>query len=197
MTNSKEREFKEVLWTKIILYTIIISISFVLIVLLPKKVFDKSTPYEIATSIAIIESNNLLLYDYEVYSTDERFQLGLIDDVAIVVDEFKTRNELLVVKINDSTSNVEIKEDHLIITDPSIPHLNIEYHLVRDVNISEIRIPARTFISLANDIITLINNLYLILFFLLFVTILTPISVKLSKVIVDLKRQNFKTQEKE
>ena len=187
-----KNDYIEVLWAKIIVYSIIIILCLIFIIIAPKRVFKESSAYDIATSMAITNADSLLLYDYIVYGTEDRFNKGLIDDVEIVNQEFKIRNEILAIKINGDTRKTEIVKDFFLITDPSTPELNIEYYLVRDIMVADIRIPAKTFLTLFDDISTLANNLYVGLLAIVSISILAPVSIKLVKVVVVIKDKNNK-----
>jgi len=156
----------------------------------PKVVFEDELPYQVATSMAIIEEDNLLLYDYKAYSTDTRFQNGLIEDLAIQKAKFLDRNEIMLVKI-PGDSKVEFFNDYVLVHSQEVPELNIEYYLVQNISIADISVPARTLVMLFQDVIAVVNNVYFIfltiLFFLLFLPQLFTI-VSLILGIVDEKR---------
>ena len=168
-----------VLLAKIIANSSIIFLCLLFVILAPKVVFSKDLPYTLATSMAITSDENMLLYDYKVYSTDERFNNGLIQDIEKVKSSFRDRNEVVAVKIYGTTSTLEVKEDYIFMTSPDTPELNIEYYLVKDMSFSGTNIPCRTFIMLFKDISTLINTVYLAIFLIVSISIIAPTSIKL------------------
>jgi hypothetical protein len=158
----------------------------------PKVVFDAYLPYRLATSMAIIEEENLLLYDYKVYSNEIRFENGLIEDLALQKARFIERNEIMLVKI-PGDARIEFFDDYVLVQSPEVPELNIEYYLVQNISVGDISLPGRTLIMLFQDVIKVINNTYFtlltILFFLLFVPQLFTI-VSISFQILEEKSKN-------
>lgn len=193
MTERLNDDPKEVLWTKCIIYSVIILFLIIFMIIIPKKVFDENAPFILAISIAITDDDNLMLYDYDVYGTEERFNEGLDSDVSAVKADFKERNEILVVKIYDEDITTEVRNDYIFMTHPDIPELNIEYHLVKNVSINNIYIQSRAFIMLFQDISKIINFVYFALVFVFFVSTFTPFSIKLSRSIIFLIREQKKT----
>jgi hypothetical protein len=185
---SRKEKYKkddlEVIWTKIAVYSLIILVSLITFILAPKKVFVDDQVYSLATSMAVTSDTNFLLYDYEVYSTVERFEEGLIEDVDVVKQAFKERNEIVAVKIYSDENKIEFREDYIFIYSTQVPELNIEYHLVKDLNVADINIPIRTFIMLFNDLSAVVNNIYFVGLLVLTFVIIGPVSFSLTRNIV-------------
>lgn len=187
-----EEELTEVLWVKTIIYSVIILILISILLFTPKKVFDEDMPFQLATSMAITSDDNLLLYDYDVYGTIERFNEGLIVDVEETKLAFKERNEILVVKVPGDIERTEVKDDYIYITSKDVPELNIEYYLVKDMTVNGISIQCRTFIMLFQDISQLTNSIYFALYFVFIISVFTPTATKLTRcIIVILKRKRL------
>jgi hypothetical protein len=174
-----------VLLAKIITQSVIIILCLLFILLAPKTVFSKDLPFRLATSMAIVSDENLLLYDYKVYSNEDRFNNGLINDLKIVKDKFSGRNEIMAVKIYGETSTLDVRVDYIFITSPDIPELNIEYHLVKDMSFNGINIPNRTFVMLFKDISVIVNTIYLAIFLIVSISFIAPTSIKLTRNIVN------------
>jgi len=183
-SNKHENDPSAVIWTKLgvsilILLTCVTSFFFI-----PLRVFDSNTPHILATSLAITSEDNMLLYDYKVYSTQARFEMGLVEDVNKVVSTFKERNEVLAVAIFGETQFYETRDDYLLIQSPDVPELNIEYRLVKNLAILETSLPCRTFIMLLQDIIKVINTIYLITLIMCAFLVIAPASIKISKYVI-------------
>ena len=176
----------EVLWVKSIVYGLVILLLIVFVILAPKKVFKEETPITVAVSMAITSDDSLLLYDYEVYSTEERFNTGLIDDVNSVKLDFQERNEIVAVKIYGESNEVEIRNDYVFITSPDTPELNIEYYLVQYMEIDGINIPCRTFVSLFKDISKIVNTIYIAIVLIVSMSIFVPTTIKFTRSMVNL-----------
>jgi hypothetical protein len=157
---------------KLAVFATTLTITSLFYVFSPKVVFEAHLPYRVAISMAIIEEENLLPYDYKVYSNETRFEKGLVDDLALQKARFIDRNEIMLVKI-PGDPRVEFFDDYVLVQSPEVPELNIEYYLIQNISAADISIPARTLIMLFQDVIEVINNTYFafltILFFLLFV----------------------------
>jgi hypothetical protein len=134
--------------------------------------------------MSIAEDENLLLYDYQVYGTEERFNQGLIEDVNEVKNDFKDRNEILAIKIYGEKETIVYHDDYLYMTDLDTPELNIEYYLVKDMEFNDMNVPSRTFIMLFDDIARLVNNVYLGLFIIIAFSIFIPFVIKETRYIV-------------
>ena len=181
MTSKNEDKLLEVLWTKSIIYLIITIFLITFVIIAPKKVFRDNMAFFLATSMAITTEDNLMLYDYKVYGSEERFNEGLIEDVEEVKLDFLERNEIVAVKIHGSNNMTDIRDDSVFITSTDTPELNIEYYLVKDMEFNDINLPCRTFIMLFQDISRLINTIYLAIFFVFSISIFIPISIKLAR----------------
>ena len=181
------------LWIKSVLYSLVLILMSTLIILAPKNVFDIETPYLLATSMALTGDENLLLYDYMVYSTEERFEKGLVDDVELVKVDFIERNEIFAVKVYGENEKIEINDDYIFIISPNTPELNIEYYLVKNLEVDGINLPCRTFVMLFKDISKLINNIYIALLFVFSISVFLPISFKVIQSITKLvkKQKDF------
>ena len=149
---------------------------FLILVFSPKQILEYEDGIEIAYSLSSLNDENILFYDYKVYSTQDRFEKGLNEDVLKQLKEFKDRNEFMVIKINGTTDKTYLNDEYLIIENDEVPELNIEYYLLRDLEIQQIRLPNRTFLVLFEDISNIINTIYLGLF-ILFVFLTLPSSL--------------------
>lgn len=183
-------DFIEVMWAKIIVYSLIIVISLSFIIVAPKKIFQENLPFQLATSMAITSEDNFILFDYKVYSNEERFNTGLITDFQETKQSFTDRSEIVAVKIYGDSAFIEVREDYIFITSPDTPELNIEYYLVQSMMFDDIKIPCRTFIMLFTDISTLVNNIYVVVLTVVSLLVIAPISFKLTRFIVEIKRLN-------
>ncbi len=170
-----------ILWVKTILYAFILVLVIVSVILIPKVIFKRDAATTYAISLASTDDVNLLLYDYDVYATTTRFNEGLIAAVDIVKQAFDERNEVLAIKVYGETKTIERRNDYIYITDPNTLMLNIEYYLVKDVALNDITIPARTFIMLFDDIAPIINGIYIGLYTIVFISIFTPFTIKVTR----------------
>jgi hypothetical protein len=186
-TKHKDDEI-EVIEVKIIFSTVIVLLWLLFVIFAPKTVFSRGLSYEIATSMAIISDENLILYDYDVYSNEDRFTTGLLEDVKVVKKAFHDRSEVLAVKVYGLSSVIEVKDDYILITSPDTLALNIEYYLVKDLEFSDTNIPCRTFIMLFNDVSRIANTVYLAVFAIISLSVITPVSIDLTRNIIRLNK---------
>jgi hypothetical protein len=188
MSSKEDSKRLTLLWVKSMLYGLILVVILTLFITAPKKVFNESLSYRLATSMSIVESDNLLLYDYDVYATEERFNQGLIDDVDDVKADFKERFEVLAVQVYGYEAKVELRDDYIYITHPDTIELNIEYYLVKDLEFNDMSISNRTFIMLFNDISQLANHIYLAIIIIIALSFFTPFVFKFTRAVIDLRR---------
>lgn len=190
MTDARKLEKPEdikILWAKAIAFGLAIVTFISCFIIAPKRVFSKDLPYTLATSLALTTEENFLLHSYKVYGSEDRFNDGLISDVAEQKEAFKTRNEILAVKIYGAPK-IEVKEDYLLIQDTGVPDLNIEYYIVQNLIIDETSLPCRTFIMLLQDVFTLINTIYFAVLLFLSLIITLPSSIKLTRIIIQISK---------
>ena len=178
------------LWVKTIIYGLILLLILILFSLAPKEVLDEDASYELATSMSIIEDDNLLLYDYKVFGTENRFNQGLVDDVNEVKADFKERNEILAVMVYGQRETFVFKDDYIYITNPQTPELNIEFYLVKDLEINEVNLPARTFIKLYDDVSQAANNIYFALLLIVSFSFFTPFGLKFTRLVIKIRKHS-------
>lgn len=186
------REDFPIILTKVILLGVLILTCLVLFIFAPKKIISNDFPFVVATSLAISEETNLLLYDYEVYATYDRFEQGLIDDVSETKATFRERNEIMAIKVYGLSNRIEYKKDYIVIYNQDTPELNIEYYLIKDMMFDEMSFPCRTFIVLINDLKPVVNHIYIGVVLFITLAILAPATIKFIKYTTILERINNK-----
>jgi hypothetical protein len=72
--------------------------------------------------------------------------------------------------------------------EPEIPELNIEYYLVKNIQIDATSIPARTAILLLKDVFQTINTIYLISILIVFFLLLVPQSIQTFKILFSINQ---------
>jgi hypothetical protein len=175
--------------TKLITFIITTIITLTGFIITPKALFKQELPNQLATSLALVDDDNLIFYDYKVYSSEERFLIGLSQDVIAKKQVFALQNDVMVVKI-PGENKIEIFQDYILIQDENVPELNIEYHVLKNIEFNNTLIPARTFILLAQDVLKFANRIYLITMIVIFSLILIPQLFKVVKLALILKSFN-------
>jgi hypothetical protein len=175
--------------TKLTTFIITTIITLTGFIITPKALFKQELPYQLATSLALVDDDNLIFYDYKVYSSEERFLIGLSQDVIAKKQVFALQNDVMVVKI-PGENKIEIFQDYILIQDENVPELNIEYHVLKNIEFNNTLIPARTFILLAQDVLKFANRIYLITMIVIFSLILIPQLFKVVKLALILKSFN-------
>jgi len=185
----KENNFPtEILYVKLITLIISLIALIITVILLPKTVFEAQMPFQLATSMAVVDENSLLSYDYQVYATEERFSKGLVEDFENVLDNFKSRSEIVAIQINGDSYKVEFRDDYIFISNPEVPELNIDYYVVRNLEFDGITLPIRTFIILFEDISTLVNTIYIVIFLITSITLFSKLSIKAAINVLEIKK---------
>jgi hypothetical protein len=180
----------EVITIKLITLLISLITLIIMVIVLPKTVFDGKTSFRLATSMAVIDDRSLLFYDYQVYATESRFNQALVEDFEKVLDDFKSRSEIVALQIYGDNYRVDFLEDYVLIINPEVPELNIEYYVVRNLEFDGIIIPTRTFIILFEDIASLVNTIYITMFVITSLSIFTRLMIKSTKYFLEIKNTN-------
>lgn len=188
MKTKEENPRIEMLWVKLITRLISLITLLIMAIVLPKTVFNAQTPFRIANSMAVVDENSLLFYDYQVYATEARFNQGLVEDFEEVINSFKSRSEIVAIQVNGDQYSLEYRDDYIFITNPEVPDLNLEYYLVRNLEFDGISLPIRTFIILFNDIASLVNTIYIVTFIIVSLSIFSRLVVKSTTTILEIKK---------
>ncbi len=189
MTDLGKQESIELLWVRTILYSVVLLLTTVLFIVSPKHIFSKDFPMVIACSLAVIENENLLLYDYKVYASEERYKKALDSDIRDVRDAFLQRGEILIVRTRGPEETLENRNTYFLMTSPNVPELNVEYYLIQHVKFNHMILPARTLVLTLEDIVNLANNIYFMLLILITCCILIPFSLKVTQNALRIKEQ--------
>ena len=80
-----------------LVYFVTTILLFLILVFSPKQILEFQDGIEIAYSLSSLNDENMLFYDYKVYPTQDRFEKGLNEDVLKQLNEFKDRNEFIVI----------------------------------------------------------------------------------------------------
>ena len=143
---------KPVLLTKIICYSMIALAAIVGFIVIPKVLLSPQQTYTIANSLADINEDTMVFYDYQVYATETKFKNGLENDVGTKLQSFKERGELMLVRIPGESKTLNNQGEYWLETNPEVLDLNIEYYLIPNVTFAGNSLPARTVVTLVNDV---------------------------------------------
>ena len=178
----------EVLLVKIMIWIMIVLISIILLIIAPKKVLSTHKSFELAVSMAIMEEDNLLLYDSKVYSNFTMFEEGLKNDVEDTLEAFIERNEIMAIRIYGNEEQMIDMKDHVYIISNETSEFTIEYYVVKDLKINGFSLPCRTFIMLYDDISEVINHIYLTSLILISVCVIFPSSIKVTRLLMRIQQ---------
>ena len=184
------KENREVIITKLILYIIFVIASLTCFIVLPKSLLTYDELYFTANSLADIDEEVLVLYDYKVYSTDSKFEIGLEEDVPKYFEEFKSNGNVLLVKIHGDKKTLENKGDYWIMHDDEAIELNIEYYIVPNVKFDDYVLPTKTVIKFIENMSKKVNLIYLVSITLLLIAINIPSTIGIVKASIKLKKKN-------
>ncbi len=174
---------------KLTIFSVTLLTTLITFAAIPKTVFSINAHYEMTTPMAILDQSNLILYNYKVYADETRFNNGLLVDLEAERIQFASRNELMVVKI-PGEFKIDYKTDYILIFEPEIPELNIEYYLVKNIQIDSTSIPSRTVIIFLKNLFSIVNNTYLISVLILFFLILIPLLSQFFMMMFTINRLN-------
>lgn len=115
----------------------------VLYVFVSLFVTARDVAYRMLTPLVETNEDNLVLFDYYVYGTEERFNEAMGKVVLPVKDELKKKGEAVVVKIPGKGERI-FYSDYSVVFDESVPELNIEIHIVKNISLKKISVPFAT-----------------------------------------------------
>jgi hypothetical protein len=144
----------------------------------PKQIYSSDQAYSLGANMALTDDNHLVFLDYKVYGSEERFEEGLVNDVATRLASFKTRHEILLIKIHGAAA-LTAKDDYWVKAAPETPELNIEYYIATTLVVENTELPCRSFIMLVDDTFSLINGVYMGVLVLTFLLVETIAGIKL------------------
>lgn len=192
----KIKDEKPTYITKIVCYSLFVLLVIIGLILVPKELMNYDEVYSFATSAADINENTLVMYDYKVYGTENRFNQGLDSDVLSQLSTFKERGEILLVKIYGEDENLVYKEDYWLQTSGDVVELNIEYYIVPNIRIQNNSLPSRSILLLVKDVLVKIDVIYTLLIILFSLLILCPSTIGIIRAVIDLtKLKKEKTEE--
>ncbi len=188
---ARKRNPKQVLVTKVILYSAFLTGIAVCPFVIPKEILSDNQIYSAACSSIVLDDDQLVLKDYKVYSTQKKMKAALESDPPLRAQEFKKRNEVLVVRIHgEEKESVQMKE-YTLLYDPATIELNIEYCIAQTISMFGVTAPTRTFIPLAKDVAHKATAIYWVFVSLLLSGIACPLTIGLSRSLYYLKHGYF------
>lgn len=158
MSNKEE---KRVGLAKLIAYSVVIIALIVCYILIPKKILSYNEIYNSIVSMAKVSQDELISYDYKVYSTSARFEAGLENDVPEVLAKFEMRGEALAIRIYGDSKSIEFNGQYWIVKDPNAIELNIEYYIVPNFKVGNNELPIRSAVLIVDGLIKKITTIYL------------------------------------
>lgn len=192
----KIKDEKPTYITKIVCYSLFVMLVIIGLILIPKELMNYDEVYSFATSAADINENTLVMYDYKVYGTENRFNQGLDSDVLSQLSIFKERGEILLVKIYGEDESLVYKEDYWLQTSGDVVELNIEYYIVPNFRIQNNSLPSRSILLLVKNVLVKIDVIYTLLIILFSLLILCPSTIGIIRAVINLtKLKKEKTEE--
>lgn len=144
-------------------------IVFIGFLIAPKRIMKNDDLYNTTCSLASTEDENTVFYDYKVYVDERRFDSGLKNDVPVVLEKFKEADDILLVKIPGEEKTTELKDGYWLIKDSTVPELNIEYYVLKNIDFANNSIPSHTFLTLAKNILKKANTILALVVVLVFI----------------------------
>ena len=118
---------------------------FLLIVYLYSVFFNpaETIVYGVLTPHINIDPKETILYDYYVYGTPRRMREGYVTDVPDAISKLRERGEGIIIKVKGEPLQKR-GYDYIYIQDESVPELNIEIYIAKNVEFSFGTFPFRT-----------------------------------------------------
>ena len=120
-------------------YVLLVCLT-VLYVICPFFLSARDISFCILTPFIDAEEKNLVLFDYYVYGTEQRFDEGMEKRVPQIKDKLKERNEAVIVKVPGNNVR-RIYADYSVVFDQTVPELNIEIYVAKNVTFKNMSVP--------------------------------------------------------
>lgn len=120
--------------------------------------------YRICAPYVNINSENLVFYKYKVFGTEYSYKKYFTAYIEQEKSFLKSKDEFMVVKIKGERF-VECKTDYILISEESIPELNAEFYIAKNIDFGNNSLPLKTVVGLLQKVI---ETIVIILFFIVF-----------------------------
>ena len=177
---------------KIITLSILSAAGILGIIFVPKQIITEDFTFHVATTSAVINDTDIVLYKYKVYATQEILESKFEQDTASMVKEFRANNDVLLVMLKGSGQTTN-KTDYVVSYRDSVPDCNVEYYIVKNSKIVNSVIPCRTVITGIKDVGKKIDIVYLVV--ILFLEVLLQ-AIVIPKLVVNSVKYKKEKKEK-
>lgn len=138
----------------------------------------KNTVYGVSVPFISIKPENLVFCKYKVFGTEQSFKKNRSEYIENEIEFFKSKNEFIIVKIKGEY-NVLYKADYILISENSVPDLNVEIYIAKNFDIKNNSLPLKTvLIFMQKTLTTVFYFLFLILCSLFLYRIFRYIALK-------------------
>lgn len=115
----------------------------------------RNIAFRISVSFVNTEPKNLVLCDYKVFGTENSFNKNLLAYIEEEKNFLKSKDEFTVVKIKGEYS-VNRKADYILISEESVPELNVEIYVAKNFDFNNNSLPLKTVVILLQKIIKIV-----------------------------------------
>ena len=155
-------------FTKVILYLVFVIGLICCFVNTPKEIITNDQIYTLCASMGDVGDSGVLL-DYQVFGSEKRFEETLTTKPLEIISELKEQGDILLVRIYGEEYKRTFENDYWVIEDPNAIELNIEYYIVKNVNVLDTSLPVHTVYQLISDVLVKVNKaIYTIIGFITF-----------------------------
>ncbi len=132
--------------------TIFICLLFcVLFLFVPHRYAASELSQVIAARFVNTEDQKLVFFDYKAYGTKRVFNDKKNSYIAEKKDYLKSKNEIAVVKITGE-HKIVVQWDYVVIYDESVPELNVEIYIAKNLDFYEYSVPCKTVLLFLSEI---------------------------------------------
>ena len=141
----------------------------------------KDFVYGICTPYVNVEPENLVFYKYKVFGTETSFNKNLFKYVEEEKKFLKSKDEFCVVKIKGEY-NMQRKADYILISEESVPDLNVEIYIAKNFDIGNNSLPLKTVVLLLQKVVKIVVYIvFAIAFSVCFIYVLRYVIIKRTK----------------
>lgn len=121
----------------------------------PHNEIIRDAVFRFAVSHVNVNVENLVLYKYQVYGTENSFN----KNSGVFIEEeknlLKSKDEFIVVKTRGEYA-IEYKSDYIFISEETVPDLKVEIYIAKNIDFGNNSLPCKTIIILLQKALKII-----------------------------------------
>lgn len=121
----------------------------------PHNEIVKNAVFRFSALHVNLNENNLVLYKYKVYGTENSFNKNSGVFIEEEINLLKSKDEFIVVKTRGEYA-IEYKSDYIFISEETVPDLKVEIYIAKNIDFGNNSLPCKTIIILLQKALKII-----------------------------------------